>query len=86
MHVTGKFYGDPILDTKASTAELSQRIKRTKWKHASVYLQKSVSSKLALQVNERCKRSVYHWICDKSVLMHKDVVFPLLYTSVNRYS
>lgn len=86
MHVTGEFYGNPILDTKASNEGQSQRIKKTEWKHASVYLQKSVSSKLALQVNERCKRSVYHWICDKNILMHKDVTFPLLYTSVNRCS
>jgi hypothetical protein len=65
MHVTAEFYGDPILDTKASTKRLSQRIKKTEWKHASIYLQKSVSSKLPFQVNKRCKRSVYHWICDK---------------------
>jgi len=86
MHVTGEFYGDPTLDTKASTEGLSQRIKKTEWKHASVYLQKSVSYELAFQVNERYKRPVYHWICEKNVLMHKDVTFPLHYTSVNRRS
>lgn len=83
MHVTGEFYGDPILDTKASTEGLSQRVKKTKWKHASVYLQKSVSSMLAFRVNGRYERSVHHWICDKNFLMHKDVTFPLHYTSVN---
>jgi len=77
MHVPGEFYGDPILDTKASNEGLSQRIKKTEWKHASVYVQKHVSSKLAFQVNERCKRSVYHWISDKNVLMHKAVIFPI---------
>jgi hypothetical protein len=76
----------PILDTTASTDGLSQRIKNTKRKDAKMYLQKSVNSKLAFQVNDRCKRSVYHCICDKNVLMHKDVTFPTLYTSVNRCS
>ena len=78
MNVTGEFYGDPILDTKVSTEGQSQRTKKTEWKHASVYLHKSVCSKLAFQENKRCKRSVYHWISDKNVLMHKDVIFPLL--------
>jgi hypothetical protein len=75
-----------ILHTTATNEGPSQRIKNTEWKHASVYLQKSVNSKLAFQVNGRCKRSGYHWICDKNVLMHKDVTFPLLHTSVNRCS
>lgn len=64
----------------------SQKIKKTEWKHASVHLQKSISSKLAFQVNERCKISVYHCICNKNILVHKDVTFLLLYTSVNRCS
>jgi hypothetical protein len=65
------------LDTKASTEGLSQKIKKTEWKHASVYLQKRMSSKLAFQVNERCKRSEYNWICIKNVLIHKAVIFPI---------
>jgi len=41
MHVTGEFYGDPILDTKASTEGLSQRIKKTEW-NMPVYMCRSL--------------------------------------------